>query len=89
VRELEHEIEKAVTLSSGNLITESFIHKKKTKEHFAFEPKEGTLKDTVEALEKEMIKKALQKYKYQKDAAKALGLSPFGFRKKLKRYNIN
>jgi Nif-specific regulatory protein len=86
VRELEHQIERAVTLSSKDLITKDlFSIKLSSKISFI---KEGTLKSAVEELEQAMIKNALHKYKHKKDAAKALGLSRFGLTKKLERYRI-
>jgi Nif-specific regulatory protein len=98
VRELEHQIERAVTLTSGDLITEDLLSIKPAfvgaglapalKEFPTFEPKEGALKDAVETLEQEMIERALRKCKHKKDAAEVLGLSRFGLDKKLERYGM-
>jgi DNA-binding NtrC family response regulator len=98
VRELEHQIERAVTLTSGDLITEDLLSIKPAfvgaglapdlKELPTLEPKEGALKDAVETLEQEMIERALRKCKHKKDAAEMLGLSRFGLDKKLERYGM-
>ena len=88
VRELEHQVERAVTLSTGDRLSETLFSIGQTKTLQISELPEGSLKSIVETTEKEMIIKALNKYKYKKDTAKALGLSRFGLQKKMERYEI-
>ncbi|MFA5033189.1 MAG: sigma 54-interacting transcriptional regulator [bacterium] len=88
VRELEHQIERAVTLSTENRISEDLFSIGRGKASPFIELREGTLKSVTEDIEKQMIIKALQKHKQKKDAAKALGLSRFGLQKKVERYKI-
>lgn len=95
VRQLENEIERAVTLAENN----SFIKPSdlsdevfKFVEHtqaISLISKKQTLKDAVEDLERKMLTKALEESGWnQTQAAKELGLSRQGLIKKMKRYNL-
>ncbi|MDY0299780.1 MAG: sigma 54-interacting transcriptional regulator [Candidatus Cloacimonadaceae bacterium] len=95
VRQLENEIERAVTLAEDN----TFIHSSDfSEEVFRFKEHNKTidllsrkknLKDAVEELEREMILTCMVKYDWnQTQAAKDLGLSRQGLIKKLQRYNL-
>ncbi|MCJ7683057.1 MAG: sigma-54 dependent transcriptional regulator [Desulfobacteraceae bacterium] len=91
VRELENIIERAVVIARGSLISTRDLP-------FSAEPipsdreekiRLGTLKDSVEALERKMILKAMEKTKnHQTRAAKLLGISERMLRYKLKKYAL-
>ncbi|MBN2104338.1 sigma-54-dependent Fis family transcriptional regulator [bacterium] len=92
IRELENEIERAVTLAedrnpiSSELLSPRFHHSKTS---FKSESFHG-LKDHVEALEKQMITDALNNTKGNVlKAAERLEISRVGLYKKLKRYQID
>jgi len=94
IRQLENEIERAITLSevdssikSSDLSEEIFHYKEHTQAVQLLENR--SMKDAVEKLEKEMIIKALDEYDdNQTKAAKALSLSRQGLIKKMQRYGI-
>jgi len=93
VRELENVIEQAVTLATGSLITPEDLpeHIKSGRiEHLANNiTLQGTLKDTIETLEKELILKALREAGgNQYRAAKRLGLSRQNLQYKIRKYGI-
>ncbi len=91
VRELENIIERAVVISRNSLLM---------KEDFPFrepdkapgteaDPETGSLQDAVEALERRLILKELDKADgNQSRAARSLGLSERMFRYKLKKYGL-
>ena len=94
IRQLENEIERAVTLSEG----ESSIRSSELSEEiFRFQEHTETvnllekrsLKDAVEKLEKQMIVNVLDETDWnQTQAAKKLGLSRQGLIKKMQRYKL-
>ncbi|MDO9577482.1 MAG: sigma 54-interacting transcriptional regulator [Candidatus Cloacimonadales bacterium] len=94
IRQLENEIERAVTLSEG----ESSIRSSELSEEiFRFQEHTETvnllekrsLKDAVEKLEKQMIISVLDETDWnQTQAAKKLGLSRQGLIKKMQRYKL-
>ncbi len=94
IRQLENEIERAITLSeadssikSSDLSEEIFHYKQHTETVQLLENR--SMKEAVEKLEKEMIVKALDEYgDNQTKAAKALNLSRQGLIKKMQRYGI-
>ncbi|MDP8202924.1 MAG: sigma 54-interacting transcriptional regulator [Candidatus Tenebribacter mawsonii] len=94
IRQLENEIERAVTLSevessikSSDLSEDIFHFKQHTETVQLLENR--SMKDAVEKLEKEMILRALDEYEdNQTKAAKALSLSRQGLIKKMQRYGI-
>ncbi len=94
IRQLENEIERAITLSEidssikpSDLSEEIYHYKQHTETVHLLENR--SMKDAVEKLEKEMILKALEKYDdNQTKTAKALSLSRQGLIKKMQRYGI-
>ncbi|MCF7857695.1 MAG: sigma 54-interacting transcriptional regulator [Candidatus Cloacimonetes bacterium] len=94
IRQLENEIERAITLAeedssikSSDLSEDIFHYKQHTKTVQLLENR--SMKDAVEKLEKEMILKALEEHEdNQTKAAKALSLSRQGLIKKMQRYGI-
>ena len=93
IRELENEIERAVTLADNNTkITKEFLSPRfqfNTAEKRTVDISEGNLKEQVESLEISQIQKALQTTNGNiLKAAELLGLSRQGLHKKLNRYKI-
>jgi two-component system response regulator HupR/HoxA len=93
IRELENEIERAVTLAENNTtITKEILSPRfqfKNTEPIGSTIENGNLKDQVESLEISLIKQALQTTNGNiLKAAELLGLSRQGLHKKLKRYRI-
>jgi len=93
IRELENEIERAVTLADENssitidLLSPRFQTRIESDSNFSIDS--GNLKEQVEELEKSLIKKALNKTSGNiLKAAELLGLSRQGLHKKLNRYQI-
>lgn len=95
VRQLENEIERAVTLAEDN----SFIKPSDFSEEVCsymentmavnLLEKRKTIKDAIEELERKMILEAMEEFSWnQTQASKELGLSRQGLIKKLKRYNL-
>ncbi len=98
VRELENEVRRMVAVASdGGFITSKHL----SPAIAAVEPRKSrlgsaelelageTLKDKVEALEKELVKAALVRHRWnQSEAARDLGLSRVGLANKIKRYAI-
>lgn len=95
VRQLENEIERAVTLAeNGQFIKPNdfsdevcrFIENEQT---IKLLNTKRTLKDTIEEMERKIIFDCMESYSWnQTQAAKELGLSRQGLIKKLKRYNM-
>jgi transcriptional regulator with GAF, ATPase, and Fis domain/TPR repeat protein len=94
IRQLENEIERAVTLSEGEL---SIRSSELSEEIFRFQEHTETvnllekrsLKDAVEKLERQMIVSVLDELDWnQTQAAKKLGLSRQGLIKKMQRYQL-
>jgi two-component system, NtrC family, response regulator HupR/HoxA len=93
VRELENEIERAVTLaeSGGAIKPEHLSPRFRTREESGPEPGNGRggMKTSVESLEKRLILDALSRAENNvSKAASALGLSRMGLYKKIARYKI-
>jgi DNA-binding NtrC family response regulator/tetratricopeptide (TPR) repeat protein len=91
VRQLEHEIERAVTFApAGGMIDLEHFSEEVRQEPVMELPEDGAaLADMVEKLESKMIMNALKLYKGNKTrAAKHLGLSRRGLLNKIHRYNI-
>jgi two-component system response regulator AtoC len=86
IRELEHIIQRTVTLARGNLI--------KTRDlppeiRYYQATDQGTLAERLEAVEREMLFSALEKNEWvQTKAAEFLGISERVLRYKMKKYNI-
>ncbi|MCB5255136.1 MAG: sigma 54-interacting transcriptional regulator [Candidatus Cloacimonadaceae bacterium] len=95
VRQLENEIERAVTLVDDNtfITPEDFSeevhgHKEQSRTIDLLSSKMN-LKEAVEELERKMIYATMEKYEWnQTQAARELGLSRQGLIKKLQRYNL-
>jgi Nif-specific regulatory protein len=93
VRELENEIERAVTLAEeGRYIgvqhLSERVRSQSTQASCALELN-GTLKETVERLEKTILSQMMETHGGNKaQVARELGLSRFGLTKKLKRYDM-
>ena len=94
VRQLENVIERAVILSPGEMIGVADLSKELTThitrgdilDHI---PEDAHLFDTLVAIEKKMIQRALQRANnVQSEAAAALGIGKSGLSKKLKKYDI-
>lgn len=94
IRQLENEIERAITLSDvdssikpSDLSEEIFHYRQHTETVQLIENR--SMKGAVEKMEKEMILKALEEYdNNQTKTAKALSLSRQGLIKKMQRYGI-
>ncbi|MFW5965869.1 MAG: sigma-54-dependent transcriptional regulator [Persicimonas sp.] len=97
VRELQNIIERAVTLTRGDMITSEVLPNHLQEESFsrvASElevPEEGLdLEAMVEQLERSLIEKALERASgVKKDAAELLGISFRSLRYRLKKYGMN
>ena len=93
VRELENEIERAIAMAeNGKPIRLPHLSDKMRNlievDHLKSEA-QGTLKQMVESLEKDLLKQMLEKHQGNKSrTAKALGLSRYGLSKKLQRYGF-
>jgi len=93
VRELENEIERALTMAeSGDVIDPSHlsekIHSQSALPYTSVE--KGTLNEMTESLEKSVLSKAIKTHGGNKSKiAEVLGLSRNGLAKKLKRYGLH
>ncbi|MDP2174222.1 MAG: sigma 54-interacting transcriptional regulator [Candidatus Cloacimonadaceae bacterium] len=95
VRQLENELERAVTLcEEGTFIKSSDFSDEvrrfmENMRMISMLSSKRTLKDAIEELERQMIAKSMETCEWnQTQAAKELGLSRQGLIKKLKRYNL-
>ncbi|MCP4689883.1 MAG: GAF domain-containing protein, partial [Desulfobacterales bacterium] len=94
VRELENEIERALTLAgvSGRIKADNLsekIHMAQKQKRYMKQPK-GTLPQMIERIEKQMVTEALRKSKGNRsEAARNLGLTRQGLLNKVSRYNLN
>jgi len=96
VRQLENELERAVTLAEDNTfikpsdLSEEVYKYTENEQTIQLLRKKSTLKDAIEDLERKMILEVLEKSNWnQTQASKDLGLSRQGLIKKLKRYNLD
>jgi two-component system response regulator HupR/HoxA len=94
VRELENEIERAVTLANaGQIITPDLLSGSMKNEQsllLSFLHHPGTLKDITESIEKFYIQEKLKQNKGNiTHTARDLGLSRVGLQKKIQRYKIS
>jgi two-component system response regulator AtoC len=86
VRELEHIIQRIVTLGRGNVIRDRDLPAE-IRFHQATE--QGSLSERLEAVEREMLFSALEKSAWvQTKAAESLGISERVLRYKMKKHNI-
>ena len=89
VRELENVIERAVILCQKELITPSELPANLGAREAIELPAAGaSLPEIVESIEKQRIREALEKYKTQRNAAKALGITERMLGYKIKNYQI-
>jgi len=95
VRELENVLEQSMLLCPGDTITVSdlpkyFKNNIYDNDFFHGIPEDAKLNDTISAIEKQMIERALRlKNNVHSDAAELLGIGKSGFSKKLKKYGMN
>jgi DNA-binding NtrC family response regulator len=92
VRQLEHEVERAVTFAPDGAILEPDLFSDEMRREPAMEVgEEGVdMAEMVRNLESRMIRNALRRFKGNKTrAAKSLGLSRRGLLNKIQRYNIS
>jgi len=94
VRELENELRRLVTLSGSRVTERDLSQHIRAREEDAVEiqvtPEEGqTLKQQLESIEKTLLRRALDAHERNKTrTAKHLGLSRYGFLKKLDKYGL-
>ncbi len=93
VRELENEIQRAITLAEtdGTITTEMLSESVKVDQSLlsTLIESSGTLKELTESLEKLYIKEKLEENSWNiTHTAKALGLSRVGLQKKMQRYGL-
>ena len=87
VRELEHVIQRTVTLARGSVIRPQDLP---PEIRFHQVTQGGSLNDRLEAVEREMILSALERFDWvQTKAGEALGISERVLRYKMKKYGIN
>ncbi|MBE9569950.1 MAG: sigma-54-dependent Fis family transcriptional regulator, partial [Proteobacteria bacterium] len=91
VRELENILERAVVITRESVISDAdlpFSFNSPHADQGGIMPR-GTMKESVEALERQMIKKAMQETSnHQTRAAGLLGISERMLRYKLKKYDL-
>jgi Nif-specific regulatory protein len=89
VRELENAIERAVILCQKELIAPAELPANLgAKEAIDLPAAGASLPEIVESIEKQRIREALEKYKTQRNAAKALGITERMLGYKIKNYKI-
>lgn len=87
VRELEHVIQRTVTLARGSVVRPADLP---PEIRFHQVTQGGSLKDRLEAVEREMILSALERYDWiQTRAAESLGISERVLRYKMKKYGMD
>lgn len=99
VAELESEIRRMTALAGdGEYLTTrmmspailSAVDRRSPKQEAAFAASGKTLKDKVESLEREIVREALVRHKWNRSrVAEELGLSRVGLSNKIKRYGLN
>jgi two-component system response regulator AtoC len=94
IRELENVIERAIVLIKSDVITvkdlPDYVQSKTQTMAAIPDDTNGSLQDMVEAYEKQLILKALEKHNHNKlQTAKSLGLHRSTFMSKLKKYGIS
>jgi len=95
VRQLENEIERAVTLAEANTFIKPSDFSEEVYRHIEYSNTiamlagKKNLKEAIEELERKLISQSLEKFQWnQTQAAKELGLSRQGLIKKMQRYNL-
>ncbi len=86
VMELEHIVQRTVTLSRGTLIRDRDLP---AEVRFHQVTEQGTMAERLEAVEREMLMSALERNKHiRTKAAESLGISERVLRYKMKKHNI-
>jgi len=88
VRELENVIEHAVIVCDKELIAPKHLPGNISVSEVEMKPEGTTLPRIIESIEKQKIREALDKYKTQRKAARALGLTERILGYKIKKYKI-
>lgn len=88
VRELENIIERAVVICQKELISPRDLPANLSQQTVEIKTEGATLPKIVESIEKQKIKEALIKYKTQRKAAKALGLTERMLGYKIQKYGL-
>jgi Nif-specific regulatory protein len=88
VRELENVIEHAVIVCDKDLIAPKHLPGNLASPEVNFQPEGTTLPQVVESIERQKIQEALEKYKSQRKAARALGVTERMLGYKMKKYRI-
>ncbi|OGC10130.1 sigma-54-dependent Fis family transcriptional regulator [candidate division WOR-1 bacterium RIFCSPLOWO2_12_FULL_45_9] len=88
VRELENVIEHAVIVCDKELIAPKHLPGNISVSEVEMKPESTTLPRIIESIEKQKIREALDKYKTQRKAARALGLTERILGYKIKKYKI-
>ncbi|MFH1617961.1 MAG: sigma 54-interacting transcriptional regulator, partial [Candidatus Margulisiibacteriota bacterium] len=89
VRELENTIERAVIICKKGLLNPKCLPSKLVSKEIELPGEEASLPEIVEAIEKQRIVEALAKYKTQRNAARALGITERMLGYKIDKYNIS
>jgi len=89
VRELENVLERAVIVCQKDLITHKDLPANLLTKEVEVVAEGTTLPQIVESIERQKIKEALEKYKTQRQAAKALGLTERMLGYKVKKYRLS
>ena len=88
VRELENVIEHAVIVCDKELIAPKHLPSNISVAEIDVKPQGTTLPQIVESIEKQKIEEALQQFKTQRKAAKALGLTERMLGYKIDKYGL-
>jgi len=88
VRELENVIEHAVIVCDKELITPKHLPGNISVSELEIKPEGTTLPRIVESIERQKIEEALEKYKTQRKAAKALGITERMLGYKVSKYGL-
>jgi Nif-specific regulatory protein len=88
VRELENVIERAVVVCQKELISPRDLPANLSQHTVEVKTEGVTLPKIIESIEKQKIKEALEKYKTQRKAAKALGLTERMLGYKIQKYGL-
>lgn len=89
VRELENLMERAVVICDGEIVTPKHLPPNlTTTKELDLSAAGATLPEMIASLEKSKIEEALKKYRFQRRAAKALGLTERMLGYKIQKYNI-
>ena len=88
VRELENTIERAVVLTTGSALTRESVTIERARTARAAQPPSLNLRENLERVERETIRRALELSGSKRDAAILLGLSPRALSYYLNKYTV-